>query len=230
MHDVLVFNSLIALLCVNEPHFLCAFFSWGTSGLFPASGYITYKAVFLWYVGASFGYMIKSGIAGSPGIIIFNFLRYSPNWFPEWLYHFASTPAMEECSSSSHPHQHMLSLEFFYLSQFWLLWGGISGSFWFALLWWLGTLTISLRFSQPLQILLLWILFRSVTHFLILSFAFLEDNFFVLYIFYILASVGCRVSEYFFPNSRLLICPIDSVLCLTETFQFHEVPIISCRS
>ena len=83
MHEVLVFNSLITLHCINEPHFLYPFLSCGTSGLFPASGYITYKAamnivehVSLWYVGASFGYMMKDGIPGSPEIIIFHFLRY----------------------------------------------------------------------------------------------------------------------------------------------------------
>ena len=39
MHDVFVFNSWIVFHCVNESHFLYPFFSWGTSGLLPVSGY-----------------------------------------------------------------------------------------------------------------------------------------------------------------------------------------------
>jgi hypothetical protein len=39
-------------------------------------------------------------------------------------------------------------------------------------------------------------------------------------------SIRSRCGEYFFPFCRLLFCPIDSVLCLTEAFQFHEVPLI----
>jgi hypothetical protein len=31
----------------------------------------------------------------------------------------------------------------------------------------------------------------------------------------------------FFPVCQLLICSIDSVLCLTEVFQFHEVAFIN---
>ena len=41
-------------------------------------------------------------------------------------------------------------------------------------------------------------------------------------------SVGCKVGEHPFPICSLPFCPIDSVLCLTETLQLHEVPFISC--
>ena len=34
-------------------------------------------------------------------------------------------------------------------------------------------------------------------------------------------SVRCRASEYLFQICRLLFCPIGSVLCLTQTFEFH---------
>jgi hypothetical protein len=37
---VLIFNNCVAFHCVNASHFfLYPFFGWGTSGLFPASGY-----------------------------------------------------------------------------------------------------------------------------------------------------------------------------------------------
>jgi hypothetical protein len=40
-------------------------------------------------------------------------------------------------------------------------------------------------------------------------------------------SVRHGVSKDIFPICRLLFCPIDNVLCLSEAFQFHEVPFIS---
>ena len=42
-------------------------------------------------------------------------------------------------------------------------------------------------------------------------------------------SVRCRVHEDPFPISGLPFYPIDSVLCLTEVLQFHEVPFILPR-
>jgi hypothetical protein len=36
---IIIFKSWVVLSCVNLPHFLSPFFCWGTSGLFPASGY-----------------------------------------------------------------------------------------------------------------------------------------------------------------------------------------------
>ena len=36
------------------------------------------------------------------------------------------------------------------------------------------------------------------------------------------------VSEDFFPICKLPVCLIGYILCLTEAFQFHEVPFISC--
>jgi hypothetical protein len=53
--------------------------------------------VSLLHVGASSGYSPRSGIAGSSGSTMPNFLRKPP----EWLYQLAILPAMEECSSSS---------------------------------------------------------------------------------------------------------------------------------
>ena len=66
----IVFNSWVVFDCVNIPHFLYPFFHWGTSGLFPASGMFQaaikiVEHVSVLYVGASFGYMPRSGIVGS---------------------------------------------------------------------------------------------------------------------------------------------------------------------
>jgi hypothetical protein len=52
----------------------------------------------LWYGGVSFGYMPRSGIAGSSGRTISNFLR---NCQIEWLYQFVIPLTMKEYSSFS---------------------------------------------------------------------------------------------------------------------------------
>ena len=43
IHDVIVFKSWVILHCVNIPHFLYSFFSWGTTRLLPASIYYEYS-------------------------------------------------------------------------------------------------------------------------------------------------------------------------------------------
>jgi len=75
--DVLIFNSLVAFHCVNEPHFRYPFFCHGPSGLFPASGYHKQggRHVPLWHGAESFANIPKSGIAGSSGRSVSNFLR-----------------------------------------------------------------------------------------------------------------------------------------------------------
>jgi len=79
--DVLIFNSWVEFNFVNEPPFLYSFFFRGTSGLSPASGfhkldrYNIVEHLPLWHVGASFGYIPISGIAGSLGRSITIFLR-----------------------------------------------------------------------------------------------------------------------------------------------------------
>jgi hypothetical protein len=72
--------------------------------------------VSLLYVGAYFGYMPRSGIAGSLGSIMSNFLRNMKSNFQNgyigWQFHqqWRSVPL------SPHPHQHLLSPEFFILA------------------------------------------------------------------------------------------------------------------
>ena len=51
-----------------------------------------------WYGGASFGFIPKSGKAGSSGRYIFNFLRKLQIDFLSGFYKFPFPPAVEECS------------------------------------------------------------------------------------------------------------------------------------
>jgi hypothetical protein len=52
-------------------------------------------------VEASSGYMSRSGIAGSSGSTMSNFLKNLQTNQSEWLYQLAILPAMDECSSFS---------------------------------------------------------------------------------------------------------------------------------
>jgi hypothetical protein len=73
--------------------------------------------VSLLYVGASSGCMPRSGIAGSSGSTMFNFLRNCQT-------DLQSVPACNPTSNGGvflfhpHPHQHLLSPDFFDLSHF----------------------------------------------------------------------------------------------------------------
>ena len=73
-------------------------------------------------------------------------------------------------------------------------------------------------------------LLSSVPHFLIGSFSFLESNLLSsLYIIDInpLSDVG--LAKKINPNLKVAFYPIDSVLCITEAFQLHGVPFVSCQ-
>jgi hypothetical protein len=72
--------------------------------------------VSLLYFGASFGYMPRSGIAGSSDITMSNFLRSCQTDFQS---SFTSLQSYQQWSSvplSSHPCQHLLSPEFLILA------------------------------------------------------------------------------------------------------------------
>jgi hypothetical protein len=56
------------------------------------------ELVSLLYVGASFEYMLRSGIVWFSGYYV-QFSEEPPKGFPEWLYQLAIPPTMEECSS-----------------------------------------------------------------------------------------------------------------------------------
>ena len=70
--DVFIPNSWTVFYYVNKPHFLYSFFCHGTSGC----------CWVFWQID-------------------FQFSEEPPDWFPEWLCHFAILPAKEECSSFS---------------------------------------------------------------------------------------------------------------------------------
>jgi len=74
--------------------------------------------VSLLYVGASFGYMPKSGIAGSSGSAMSNFLRHLQTDFQSGCTNLQSHQQWRSVLFSPHPCQPLLSPEFFYLSHF----------------------------------------------------------------------------------------------------------------
>ena len=71
--------------------------------------------VFLWHGGASFGYMIKSGTAGSSSRSISNFLRNLQIYFQSGCTSLQSYQQWRNVPLSPYPHQHLLSLEFLIL-------------------------------------------------------------------------------------------------------------------
>jgi hypothetical protein len=74
------------------------------------------KKVSLLYVGKSIGYRPRSGIAGSSGRTLFNFLRNRQTDFQSG---FTSMPFQQQYGSvprSPHPLQHLLSAAFFILA------------------------------------------------------------------------------------------------------------------
>ena len=127
----------------------------------------------------------------------------------------------------THPCQHLLAPEVLILA---ILIGGISRAF----PWWQRTSNISLSASQPFEIPLLWILCLVLYPIFWLGcLIFLEVSFLFFFFFFfldtsLLLDVGWV--KIFFPICRLLICPVEYDSCLTEAFQFHEIPFITCWS
>ena len=75
------FSLWVVFHCVNVSHFLFPSFVWGTSGCLQVLAIMknavrnTVEQMFSFYECPSFGYMPKSGIAGSWGRLTPNFLR-----------------------------------------------------------------------------------------------------------------------------------------------------------
>jgi hypothetical protein len=71
--------------------------------------------VSLLHVRASSGYMPRSGIAGSSGSIMYNFLRNCQTDFQNGCTSLQSHQQWRSVPLSPHPHQHLLSPEFLIL-------------------------------------------------------------------------------------------------------------------
>ena len=107
------------------------------------------------------------------------------------------------------------------------MYGGISGLFWLAFFWSLRTLNTSLD-ASIWDSSVAYSLFSSMCHFLSVLFGFFGGyllEFFILFAYY--PSIGCGVSEDFFPICSLLICLIDYVFCLTEFSSFMRSHLLS---
>jgi hypothetical protein len=74
------------------------------------------ERVFLLQVGAAFGYMPRSGIAGSSGSTMSNFLRNRQTDFQSGYTSLESHQQWRSVPLSPHPHQHLLSPEFLILA------------------------------------------------------------------------------------------------------------------
>jgi hypothetical protein len=185
--------------------------------------------VHLWHDGASFGYSSKSGIAGPSDRSISNFLRNLQIDFQSGCTSLKSHQRWRSVPLSPHPLQHVLSPEVLILA---ILVG---------VRWNLGVILICIAlimkdfehffrsFSaiQDFSVVKSW--FSSIPHILIGLFGFLDINFLSsLYILDISSLSDVGLVKTFFPICKLLICLINYVLCLTEAFQFHEVPFIIC--
>jgi hypothetical protein len=129
----------------------------GNLGCFPLQAIINKASlnimdhVSLLYVGASFGYMPKSGIARFSGNTMSNFLRNCQIDCQSTFTSLLSHQQWRSVPLSPHPHQHLLSPVFFILA----ILIGVGWNlrvFWFAFLWWLGMLNIWQRSqSHPVE-------------------------------------------------------------------------------
>jgi len=128
-HKVTVFNTWVIFHCVDLPHFLYPFFCWSASGFFPASAIINKAAmniveyVSLLYVGASFGYMPKRGIAWTSRSSLSNFLKNLQTDFQNGCTSLQAHQQWRSVALSPHPRQHLLSPEF-------LIWAILNGVKW----------------------------------------------------------------------------------------------------
>jgi len=120
IHSPMYFRMSLFWKLISTPLCRCTTFSvsilllkviWVLSNFWLLYAMKIVEHVSLLYVRAFLGYMPRRRIAGSSDSGMSNFLRHL-DWFPEWLYQFAIPQIMEECSSFSTSHQHLLSPEF----------------------------------------------------------------------------------------------------------------------
>ena len=177
------------------------------------------KHLSLWHGGASFGYIPKSGIAGSSGRSISNFLRNLQIDFQSGCTSLQSHQQWRSVPLSPHPLQHVLSPEVLILA---ILIG---------VRWNLRVILICISlitkdfehffrcFSAIRDSSVVNSRFSSIPHFLIEIFGFLVINFLSsLYILDISPLSDVGLVKIFLTICRLLFCPIGCVSCLTETF------------
>jgi hypothetical protein len=184
--------------------------------------------VSLLQVGTYSGYTPRRGIAESSVSTMSNFLRNHHTDFQIDCNSLQSHQQGKSASFSPHPHQHLLSPEFLFLA----ILTGVRWNLRVVLI------CISLMIKDVGHFFkcfsALWYssfensLFSSVPHFLIGLFGFLESNF--LRYIYDITPIGFRIGKDPFPICWLSFCHIESVLCLTETLQFFEVPFVYSRS
>ena len=107
--------------------------------------------VSLLYVGASLGYMSRSGITESSGSTMSNFLRNHQTDFHSACKFLQPTNIWEVFLFLWNLASICCHLSFGSWP-IWLPWGGISGLFWFASPWWLRMSSTSSEVSQPFDI------------------------------------------------------------------------------
>jgi hypothetical protein len=177
--------------------------------------------------GASFECIPKSEIAGSSGRSISSFLRNLQTDFQSGCISLQSYQQWRSVPFFPHHQQHVLSLEVLILA----ILTGVRCNLRVILI------SISLTtkdfkhffrcFSAIWDFSVVKSWFSSIPHFLIGLFVLVISFLSSLYILDISPLLDVGLVKIFFSICRLLICLIDYVLYITETFQFHEVPIIN---
>jgi hypothetical protein len=144
--------------------------------------------VFLLQVGASSGYMPRSGIAGSSSSAMFNFLRNHQTDFQSGFTSLKSHNQWRGVPLSPNPCQHLLSPEFLILAILMVVKWNLR-----VVLIYISLMTKDVEHFFFRSFSAIWYssvensMFTSVPHFLIWLFGFLESNFLVLCIYWILA-------------------------------------------
>ena len=207
------------------------FFGWRTSELFPVSAYEHSWAYVLWYGGTSIG--------TCPGVIYLGLQVELLLVFWETA-RLISRVVVQACNPTSnwrsvplspHPCQHLLSHEILILAIL------------TSVRWNLRVLLISIslmikdvehffRYFSAIQYSLVEnSLFSSVPHFLIGLFSFLESNFYSsLYKLDISPLSDLGLVKIFSQSVGYLFVLLTVSFCLTEAFQFYEVPFVNSWS
>ena len=231
------FFCCVVIHCVNVPHFPYTFIGRGAFRLFPGLA-MTNNAdinivehMSLWHDWASFEYITISGILGSWGRLVPDFLRNH------------HTDIQRGCTSLN-SHQQYGTVHFIpqslqhKLSSVFLILVILTGVRWNlrVVLICISLMTKDVEhflkcLSAILDSSVESSLFRSVLHFFYWIICSFDDQFLEFFVYFgDQTSVWCRVSEDLFSFCRLPFCPVDRVLCFTGAFQFQEVPFINCCS